>query len=69
MADSSERYEEEEVAISVHRFPREGEVFQVVAKSDAAKRSGNGYLSLTVTGAKQCYTALGEALRKRGVVP
>lgn len=63
-----EHYDGDEVAISVWKFPRQGEQFQIVAKDTQVQAQGKGYLLLSLVGAAQLYRQLGEALRKRGVI-
>lgn len=61
-------YEGNDVTVTAWHFQAQGWMFQVTAKDDTMKWSGNGYVLLSLTGAAELYRELQKALVDRGVV-
>ncbi len=62
------QYEGTCVAITAWHFPTSGWQFQITAKDEEMKRSGNGYLILSLEGAAELWRELSHVLRDRGVM-
>ena len=63
------QYDAEHIAITAWRFnDKLGWQFQIIAKDEAMKRSGNGYLILDIAGAAELWRELTQVLRDRGVI-
>ena len=61
------RYEGDEVALTAWHWLTTGWQVQVTAKSEAAKRSGNGYLLLSLDGANELWGELTQLRRDWGL--